>query len=132
MSNVKSMIETEEARAIEKLKTMKPEDPGYKNAVEAIAVLQKARLEEEKNEFEDRKHGDELELRTMENEAKVEEAKIEKRRFILKTIIDGAAIVIPAGIYLFFGVKGFKFEQSGTFCSQTNKWNLGNVFKFRR
>ena len=60
MENINRMIEAEQARAIEHMKTLKPEDPNYKTAAEAIATLQRARLEEERLEFEDRKNGDEL------------------------------------------------------------------------
>ena len=98
---VNKLIEEELERAIEKMRSMKPEDPGYKSAAEAVATLQKARMEEEKLTFEDRKNGDELALRTMEQEAKAEEAKIEKRKFTIRCLLDGAAIVVPAALYAF-------------------------------
>jgi len=129
---VNKVLEEEIERAVEKMKNMKPEDPGYKSAAEAVATLQRARIDEEKLEFDDRKNGDELEFKYMERDAQVEVMKVEKRKFTIKCILDGAAIVVPAALYAFFGVKGFKFEQTGTFCSQTNKFNLGNIFKFRK
>lgn len=132
MENVNGLIEEELARAVGHMKTMKPEDPGYKNAAEAIATLQRARLEEEKLEFEDRKNGDELALHQMEQENKAEEAKLERKKFRIRACLDAAAIVIPAGLYAFFGIKGFKFEETGTFCSTTNRANFMNMFKFRK
>lgn len=129
---VNKLIEEELERAIEKMRSMKPEDPGYKSAAEAVATLQKARMEEEKLTFEDRKNGDELALRTMEQEAKAEERAIEKRKFTIRCVLDGAAIVVPAALYTFFGIKGFKFEQTGSFCSTTAKQNFLNIFKFRK
>lgn len=132
MENINSKIADELSRAIEHMKTLKPEDPGYKSAAEAVATLQKARLEEEKLEFEDRKNGDELELRTMEQENKAEEAKLERKKFRIRAVLDAAAIAVPALLYGYFGVKGFKFEESGTFCSTTNRANFMNLFKLRR
>lgn len=132
MENVNGLIEEELARAIERMKSLKPEDPAYKSAAEAIATLQKARLEEDKLLFEDRRNGDELALHQMEQENKAEEAKLEKKKFRVRTCLDAAAIVVPAVLYAFFGIKGFKFEETGTFCSTTNRWNLGNIFRFRK
>lgn len=132
MENITGLMESELARAVEHMKTLKPEDPGYKNAAEAVATLQKARLEEEKLEFEDRKNGDELALKQMEQDQAEKMAKIERKKFTIRTCLDAAAILIPAGLYAFFGVKGFKFEETGSFCSTTNRMNFSNMFKFRK
>ena len=132
MNDINNMLEEELSRAIEKMKTLKPEDPGYRSAAEAVATLQRARLEEEKLQMEDRQHGDSLALKEMENEVALEETKLEKKKFRIRAILDGAAIVIPAALYGYFGFKGFKFEETGHICSNVNKWNLGNVFKFRK
>ena len=132
MATVNNLIEDEMTRAIEQMKNLKPGDDQYNKAADAIATLQKARMEEEKLEFEDRKNGDELALKQMEQEQAEANAKIEKRKFTIRTCLDAAAIVLPMGVYAFFGVKGFKFEQTGSYCSNTNRWNLANIFKFRK
>lgn len=132
MENVNGLLATELSRAIEKMKTMDPKDPGYKSACEAVATLQRARLEEEKLQMEDRQHGDDLAFREMENEAASEVAKQEKKKFRIRTILDAAGVLIPAALYTYFGIKGFKFEQTGSFCSTTNRANFMNLFKFRK
>lgn len=132
MENINRMIEAEQARAIEHMKTLKPEDPNYKTAAEAIATLQRARLEEERLEFEDRKNGDELILREEEQKQAEANAKLERKRFRIRACLDAAGILVPAALYTFFGVKGFKFEETGSFCSTTHRQNFANLFKFRK
>ena len=132
MGKVNNMIEDEMARAIEQMKTLKPGDDQYNRAADAIATLQKARMEEDKLEFEDRKNGDELALKQIEQEQAEANAISERRKFTIRTCLDAAGLALPTALYAFFGVKGFKFEQTGSYCSNTNRWNLANIFKFRR
>lgn len=88
-------------------------------------------MEEERLAFEDRKNGDELALHEEEQQEKAEEMKLERKKFKIRAILDAAAIVVPAALYGYFGMKGFRFEETGHICSTTNKWNLGNIFRFK-
>ena len=125
-------IEEEEQRLLERMKTLKPVDAEHKAAVEALAVLQRARLEEEKAEFEDRKNGDELALKQLEIEQAEKNAVLEKKKFKARVVLDALGIAIPAALYATFAVLGFRFEKTGSFFSQTTKMNFQNIFRFRK
>ena len=91
--SVSNKIEEELTRALEKMENLDPDDEGYKRAAEAVATLQKARLEEEKLEFEDRRNGDELALKQIEHEQAEANLKLERKKFTIRTCLDAAAIV---------------------------------------
>lgn len=63
-----------------------------------------------------------------ESERLKAEAEVSKKQGRIKLVIDGAAVIIPAGLYLWLCSKGFKFEESGTFTSTTFR-NLINKIK---
>lgn len=132
MDNVNHKIEKEMERILEQIGTMNPEEDEYKRAVDSLAVLQRSKTEMDRLEFEDRKNGDQLTLEQMEQEQKLLDQKNDQKRFTWRMIADAAGIVIPAVIYIFFGIKGFQFEETGTFTSQTHRNNMANIFKFHR
>ena len=142
MADINTLMEDELSRAIQKMNSLTPGSDEYNKAADAVATLQKARIDELKEahdheektdrlKMEDMQHGDELVFRQEEADQKKADAIAEKRRFRVRTILDAAAIVVPAAVYGYFGIKSFKFEQTGSFCSQTSRWNLSNIFKLR-
>ena len=52
----------------------------------------------------------------------VEEGKKDR---IVKIVLEGIAVLIPASVSCFWMAKGLKFEETGTFTSRTGQW-LGN------
>ena len=69
--------------------------------------------------------GTELDLRTQELELKQTQIEEGKKDRIVKIVLEGIAVLIPAGISCFWMSKGLKFEETGTYTSRTGQW-LGN------
>ena len=67
----------------------------------------------------------ELGLRAMELELKQTQIEEGKKDRIVKIVLEGIAVLIPAGISCFWMSKGLKFEETGTYTSRTGQW-LGN------
>lgn len=92
-----------------------PGSEGRKEAVNELEKLYKLKLEETKTnlEFEEKWH-----RRVMDSEAFEEQVKARK----IDNILRAAGIGLPIGVSLIFTVWGFKFEEEGTFTSDTFKW----------
>ena len=69
--------------------------------------------------------GSELDLRTQELELKRTQVEEGKKDRIVKIVLEGIAVLIPASVSCFWMAKGLKFEETGTFTSRTGQW-LGN------
>lgn len=69
--------------------------------------------------------GTELDLRTQELELKRTQVEEGKKDRIVKIVLEGIAVLIPAGVSCFWMSKGLKFEETGAFTSRTVQW-IGN------
>jgi len=112
------LIDEELTWAIQELHTLKVGDVEYGRASESVATLAKVAREEQSAKEE--------------AERKEQEAKSERKFKIAKLALDGAAVLIPAGLYTFFGIKSLKFEETGTFTSFFGKANLGKIFRLSK
>lgn len=102
-----------------------PDAEGYSGATERLSKLYKIRSDEVLAEKE---------LALKKKQAAEEQALKERQadeartQGWIRTAIEAAAVGLPAGIYVYGMLKGFKFEETGTITSQT----LRNHFqKFR-
>jgi len=87
------------------------------SAVKDLTELYKLKIEEEK-------------LKQEEKNSLIQKQENFKDR-IVKICVAGAELVIPLTVYGILAIKGFKFEETGTFTSQTFKGLLG-LFKPKR
>lgn len=69
--------------------------------------------------------GTELDLRTQELELKRIQVEEGKKDRIVKIMLEGISVLIPAGVSCFWMAKGLKFEETGAFTSRTCQW-IGN------
>jgi hypothetical protein len=76
-------------------------------------------------ELQDKKNAQEREAQNLERQAK--EQKIER---YIKYGVEGAGIILPIGFYWIWMNRGFKFEEVGTYTSQTFK-SLYGKFKIK-
>lgn len=58
-------------------------------------------------------------------------AKTSKLAAIVTSVSNVAGVILPTVVSVVFMNRGFKFEQTGTYCSQTFKW-LQKFFKIGR
>lgn len=69
--------------------------------------------------------GTELDLRIQELELKRTQVEEGKKDRIVKIVLEGITVLIPAGVSCFWMAKGLKFEETGAFTSRTCQW-IGN------
>ena len=105
---------------IEKLSTMEDGSEGKTATVEGITQMYKLKIEEAR----------------LDEEIKAREADAQRqeKHKIIDTVLDGvktgATIISGIVIPIIFMNRGFKFEEEGTYTSQTFK-NLFNKFKLK-
>ena len=101
----------------------------YERAVDGLAKLYKVRADErekqERLDFEDRQHGDELVI-------KEEEMRTDRKHRWIKVVLDTASVVLPLGVYGACYLVGLRFEETGTITSVFEKQNLAQLFRLKR
>lgn len=139
MNEIKEQLESEIASELEVISKLEPGGEQHTKAAETLDKLYKLSLQHEKTEAEDcekllrREQDREIEEKKIEIEQKkleLEEKKqkSEKRGKYVDWALKGAAIVLPLAFYGHYLGVGMKFEETGTFTSQTFR-GFRNTFK---
>ncbi len=102
---IKKMLDEEIKSEIEDLSSLNPGSEEKSAAIDDLAKLYKLKIEEAKNEIDSTEKKNQLS----------EDAK--NRYFRLG--VEAAGIILPIIFYSIWMNKGFKFEETGTFTSQT-------------
>ena len=127
-TKLKDLLETEIGKEIGELSYLKPGSDEHVKAVESLTKLYKVnieRAESERASREQREQEVDREKDWLFKNAQLEEQR--KDRYF-KLGVDAAGILIPIVFYGIWMHKGFKFEESGTYTSQTFR-NLFNRFR---
>lgn len=129
---IKTLMDEELVRELEKLKTKDPGSQEYLEALSAIERLNEMALNNEKVDleftekrelriFNNGRADEELRLKEAEEERLREDSRRQKREFWVKL---GTDIGIAAASMAFFGAQwilGYTFEKNGTYTSTTFK-----------
>lgn len=131
-------LDKEIIRLMTELETLDPKSKEYDDVAGVLEGLHKLRdrelaagnsereleLKERKLEFDEIKDTDDTLYKTNEL------AEHKKDRYI-RYVLDGIGIVLPPIVYAVWMNKGFKFEETGTYTSQTfkNFFSKMNPFK---
>lgn len=97
--------------------------------VKELESLYKLRIEETKNEAEVRQKGAEHMDAMCQAQAEAKERAI---NFWARMAFDALSLGLQLSAYLFFIKAGFKFEETGTFCSKTFRDVTSGFMKFIR
>lgn len=130
--HIPEKVDEEIIRNLEKLKSMDPDDKEYKDTLEAITRLHDMRLEydkvdldyrakREKLQLDSGRSDEELRLKEAEEERLQEQARREKKEFIIKMAVDGGVAIVNLLFIAAWFHKGLKFEQNGMLTSTTFK-----------
>ena len=130
--NIRDLLNEEIGKEIQALSSLNSGSKEKSTAIDDLTNLYKLRIEESKNEWE---YDEKYNRRVMEDEAGTRDAEM-KRNQLSEQIKDryfrlgiaAAELMIPLMFYGIWMKRGFKFEETGTFTSQTFK-NLFNRFK---
>ena len=113
---IKNLLEEEIKNEIENLASLEPGSEKHSTAVESLAKLYKVKLDEDKTSME---YLDKTQNRKSDEGFKVAQIEENVKDRYVKIGIAAAELVLPLMFYGVWMRRGFKFEQDGTFTSQT-------------
>ena len=96
--------------------------------IETDKNKENSHLENRKIDNDEKKHNCDFDLKKKELDMNIKRDIENRNDRIIKVIIDGATILVPIIFYNVWMNKGFKFEETGTYTSNTFK-NMFNRFK---
>lgn len=97
-----------------------------KQMVNDLDKLYRLYLEDIKTECDITDSGDRFiadqKQRELDNEYRKVQWSVDRKDKIIRYVLDGAAIVVPASVSIFMLLQGFKFEETGTVTSKFFQW----------
>lgn len=112
----RSLLEEEIKAEIKRLGSLKSGGQEHTTAVDSLTKLYKLKLEEDKNTYE---RLDKIENREIDQESKTAQMAESVKDRYFRFGMAAAELVLPLMFYGVWMRRGFKFEQDGTFTSQT-------------
>ena len=112
----RSLLEEEIKAEIKLLGSLESGSQEHTTAVDSLTKLYKLKLEEDKNTYE---RLDKIENREIDQESKTAQMAESVKDRYFRFGMAAAELVLPLMFYGVWMRRGFKFEQDGTFTSQT-------------
>lgn len=112
----RSLLEEEIKAEIKRLGSLESGSQEHATAVDSLTKLYKLKLEEDKNTYE---RLDKIENREIDQESKTAQMAESVKDRYFRFGMAAAELVLPLMFYGVWMRRGFKFEQDGTFTSQT-------------
>lgn len=112
----RSLLEEEIRAEIKRLGFLESGSQEHTTAVDSLTKLYKLKLEEDKNTYE---RLDKIENREIDQESKTAQMAESVKDRYFRYGMAAAELVLPLMFYGIWMRRGFKFEQDGTFTSQT-------------
>lgn len=112
----RSLLEEEIRAEIKRLGYLESGSQEHTTAVDSLTKLYKLKLEEDKNTYE---RLDKIENREIDQESKTAQMAESVKDRYFRFGMAAAELVLPLMFYGVWMRRGFKFEQDGTFTSQT-------------
>ena len=112
----RSLLEEEIKAEIKRLGSHESGSQEHTTAVDSLTKLYKLKLEEDKNTYE---RLDKIENREIDQESKTAQMAESVKDRYFRLGMAAAELVLPLMFYGVWMRRGFKFEQDGTFTSQT-------------
>lgn len=112
----RSLLEEEIKAEIKRLGSLESGSSEHTTAVDSLTKLYKLKLEEDKNTYE---RLDKIENREIDQESKTAQMAESVKDRYFRFGMAAAELVLPLMFYGVWMRRGFKFEQDGTFTSQT-------------
>lgn len=119
MEDSKRTLDDEIQDLIEQLNELAPNTKEYTQVVQNLEILYKLKIEKEKCDAENDAAFYKIDIEKAKNDIEETEAKNQKTFRIIGYVLEGAGIVLPLIFYGKWMAKGFKFEETGTYCSKT-------------
>lgn len=123
MDKSKDMLEEELQRGIKALGDVDPNSDKYDAIVDSISILYKLKIEEAKSEIEYQKE-------LVRQEIDGAKSKDERKFQYIRTGVEIGLGLSSLMASIWFAKKGFRFEETGTYTSQTFRNSLSR-FKIK-
>lgn len=124
--SIDNLLNVELEEKIEILSNMNPGTEEYKLAVDNITKLLDRSIEMNKIDY-DRK--ERKEVREEEAKSKIESNKVNKKHYIIDTIVTIIGIAVPASITVWGTKTSFKFEETGSITTIIGRGFIDNIHK---
>ena len=124
--NIERLLDEEIEKEMKELEKLDVGSDKYKAAVEGITKLVDRTVEIKKSDAENDLKADTLER---EHELKMQQMEEDRKDRRIKNTIQILGITIPVGVTIWGTLKTFKFEETGTICSQAGKQFISKLFK---
>ena len=111
---IKNLLDKEIKNQIENLASLEPGSEKHSTAVESLAKLYKVKLDEDKTSME---YLDKTQNRESDEGFKVAQIEENVKDRYVKIGIAAAELVLPLMFYALWILKGFNFEEKGTYTS---------------
>lgn len=125
MDEIKGLLDEEIKERITTVSELPQGSQESKNAVEELETLHKLRMEEMRVEAECKAKEDDLTLKKKQHKTQIWTTVATVAVGVATTV----AYIIADNVWF---NRGLKFEETGTFCSQTNKNHNSRMFSRRR
>ncbi len=112
----RSLLEEAIRAEIERLESLDSGSQEHTTAVDSVTKLYKLKLEEDRNTYE---HLDNIKIREIDQKSKTAQMEESVKDRYFRFGMAAAELVLPLMFYGVWMRRGFKFEQDGTFTSQT-------------
>ena len=113
---IKELLEEEIKSEIENLSSLESGSQEHATAVDSLTKLYKLKLEEDKSSME---YLDKIENREIDQESKTAQMEESVKDRYFRFGMAAAELVLPLMFYGIWMRRGFKYDQDGTFTSQT-------------
>lgn len=107
----KALLNEEIQKKIEAMGELKVDSEEYRRAADGVSKLMEKAIELDKLDME---AYDREKTREDEKEFKEKQLKEDKKDRLVKNILTGLGIVLPAGLTVWGTLKSLKFEETGT------------------
>lgn len=111
MDNIKTLLNEEIEDELNELGGIKMDSEEYKSAVDGVTKLIDKRIELDKMEMEAKESE---KAREHEKELKLAEIAKDKKGDLIRNVMTGVGIAVPAVLTVWGTLKSLKFEEEGT------------------
>lgn len=125
---IRDLLEEEIRSEFGKLAQLEPGSKEHSDALDGVVKLYKLNIEETENERAFRCKCDESTNADIDLKLRQIQARDDRVNRFMRVGVEAAGVVLPLVFYGIWMKRGFKFEETGTFTSQTFK---GLINKFR-
>ncbi len=131
-TTIRRMLDEEYRQTLEEISRIQVDSEEGSWQLRKLEALHRQRMSEQKTADEAYLQMEELNLKKTETALKEEQLREGKKDRIVRIVLEGASLLVPAALSSYWMMKGLTFEQNGTFTSRTQQWLSSHLRLFRK